>query len=92
MKKNSMVQAMNCIYKENINRKAKVSGTPKIKSSDRQKNLVELVKTEAMVASVIAELLDVTVVTVRNDILYLLTEGRIVDVSASGCARMVKAA
>ena len=76
----------------NINRKAKVKGRSKVKPADRQNKLVELVKTKAMITSVIAEILDVTVVTIRNDILDLITEGRIVDISASGGARMVKAA
>ncbi len=76
------------VYNNNLPQNKK----SKVKASSRRNNLVNLVKSVAIGTPELAELLAVTIVTVRYDINTLLAAGRIVNISNHKGCYLVRAA
>ena len=76
----------------NINKKRPTKGANEVKPAERHDMLVTLLKGIKMTPIDIAEKLKVSVVTIRRDILDLMVEGKIIDVSQIKKLRLVTAA
>ena len=75
-----------------ISKKKSVKGGSKLKPRERHAAIVAMLSDNRMSPTGISDSLGVSVVTVRKDLLDLLSEGKILDVSGNPKARLVIAA
>ena len=77
------------LYSKSVPRVANTRGRNEISAIDRQKHLVEVVFNNPMNTEALVDVLNVTAATVRRDVIALLKQKRIVDLSENPKARVV---
>ena len=87
----SVMKNVDDVYSAMVNKRLS-KGANKLNKLARQDKLVELVVGKSLNTDTIVDLLGVTAATVRNDMIELISNGRIKDVSDNPYARLVVAA